>query len=111
MRTLSRALTMFLLLASAGVAFAADDAAPSRAADLAAPVRILAGGVPILAKGGFAVPFMGDFDGDGKKDLLVGQWHEGRLRIYRNVAAGAEPEFDKGEDFLAGGGWACVPWG
>jgi hypothetical protein len=111
MRTLSRASTMFLLLASAGVAIAADDVALSRAADLSAPVRLSAGGLPILAEGGFAAPFMGDFDGDGKKDLLVGQWHAGRLRIYRNVGGGGAPELGKGEDFVADGGWACVPWG
>ncbi len=54
---------------SAGVALAADDVVPSRAADLSAPVRLSAGGLPILAEGGFASPFVGDFDGDGKKDL------------------------------------------
>ena len=38
--------------------------APLRAADLAPPVRITAGGQPIDV-GGHSAPFLGDFDGDG----------------------------------------------
>ena len=39
-----------------------------------------------------AVPALGDFFGDGGKDLMVGQ-HAGRLRVYRDVGAGGRPEF------------------
>jgi len=60
----------------------ADGTAVGRAADLAPPVRITAGGRPIDVEG-FAAPFVGDFDEDGKNDLLVGQCQAGRLRIFQ----------------------------
>jgi len=82
--------------------------AVKRAADLAPPVRITAGGRPIEVEG-FAAPFVGDFDGDGKNDLLVGQYILGRLRIYRNVGTNARPKFDTFEWFKAGGRIAGVP--
>ena len=74
------------------------------AADLAPPVAVTVGGVPIdLAadaiadvRGDNSFPWVGDFDGDGKLDLLVGQHgrgksKEGHLRIYRNLGGKAEP--------------------
>ncbi len=56
-----------------------------------------------------AAPFVGDFDADGKHDLLVGQFHLGRMRIYRNVGSKARPEFETFEWFTAGGLIAGVP--
>jgi len=82
--------------------------APLRAADLAPPVRITAGGVPIDVDG-HAAPFLGDFNGDGRNDLLVGQNIGGRLRIYRNTGTNARPKFDSFEWFKAGERIACVP--
>jgi len=89
------------------VAEEAEEPAVKRAADLAPPVRITAGGQPIEVEG-FAAPFVGDFDGDGKNDLLVGQYILGRLRIYRNVGTNARPKFDSFEWFKAGGRIAGV---
>jgi hypothetical protein len=42
----------------------ADEPAAQRAADLAPPVLVMAGGKPIDVDG-YATPFVGDFDGDG----------------------------------------------
>src|SRR5262249_42265696 len=77
-------------------------AAAGDAADLAAPVAVSVGGVPIdgADEDWHSSPWVGDFDGDGKLDLLVGQghgkfeggkWQGGRLRIYRNLGGKAEP--------------------
>lgn len=72
------------------------------AEEFAAPVRILAGGVPIAVAGGHAAPCVVDFDRDGKRDLLVGQFFgttprtilEGHARFYRNVGTEQHPRFD-----------------
>jgi hypothetical protein len=79
-------------------------ATAGEAADLAPPVAVTVGGVPIdLAadaidnvRGDNSFPWVGDFDGDGTLDLLVGQHgreksREGHLRIYRNLGGKAEP--------------------
>ena len=79
-------------------------AAAGDAADLAPPFAVTVDGVPIdltadsKAKwpGDDSFPWLGDFDGDGKLDLLVGQHGraksiEGHLRIYRNLGGKGEP--------------------
>jgi hypothetical protein len=63
-------------------------------ADLAPPVLVESGGKPIDVEIGHAAPFVGDFDGDGLADLLVGQFGEGKLRIYRNRGTKASPRLD-----------------
>jgi hypothetical protein len=63
----------------------------------AAGIRIQAGTAPIDV-GGFrgAAPFVGDLDGDGLDDLLVGE-ESGHLRIYRSVGTKQEPRFEQFE--------------
>ena len=61
---------------------------------LAEPVPVEADGKPLARQGpGYALeyPFAGDFDGDGRQDLLLGDRERGRLRVYRNVGTDAAP--------------------
>lgn len=91
-------------------------AAIARAADvsdeLAPPVPVLAGGQPVdTQRIGHAAPFFGDFDGDGLADLLVGEFYQGRLRVYRNVGTRDEPVFGDYTWFNAGAELGRVPTG
>ncbi len=81
------------------------------AADLAAPIRVTAGGQPIDVEVGHAAPWVADFDGDGLRDLLVGQFGNGKLRLYRNRGTEKAPEFSTFAWFQAGGADARVPAG
>ena len=59
-----------------------------------APVALEASGVPInVGAGGNASPYIVDWDGDGRQDLLLGQYSGGRIRFYRNVGEHFAPEF------------------
>ena len=75
------------------------------APDLAPPVHVLADGKPLdVERIGHAAPFVGDFYGDGKPALLVGQFSGGKLRVYRNVGTRTEPKFGGFEWFRASDG-------
>ena len=79
--------------------------------DLAPPVRLTAGGQPINVDIGHAAPFVADLKGNGSRVLLVGQFGEGKLRLYPNVGTKKEPKFDKFEWLKVGGSVATVPTG
>jgi hypothetical protein len=76
---------------------------------LATPVEVLAGGAPIDPEVGHATPNLVDWDGDGKRDLLVGQFGGGRLRVYLNSGTDADPKFRDFRFAKAGGKDASVP--
>ena len=79
--------------------------------DLAPPVKLQAGGKPIDVDIGHAAPFVADFAGDGVLHLLVGQFRDGKLRVYRNTGTRERPRFDAFTWFQAGGGDGKVPSG
>jgi len=81
------------------------------ASDLAPPVQLHAGGQPINVDMGHAAPFVADLKGDGNMVLLVGQFGEGRLRLYPNVGSKNDPQFDKFDWFKVGGKPVSVPAG
>lgn len=125
--TPSRAVTALI----AGLPLACTAVAQSDG--LLPPVRIVAGGAAIDVTTGHAAPYVRDVDGDGNKDLLVGEFGDGefpvdelpaaleagwkrpgnfangRVRIYRNHGTNAAPRFEDFEYLRAGGGIATVP--
>lgn len=80
-------------------------------AELMPPVRIEAAGKPIDTAVGHAHPLVVDFDGDGVQDLLVGQFGEGILWIYRNEGTNAQPKLAAGVKFKDGSKDGRVPTG
>jgi len=97
-----------LVLVLAGM-IAADSTPPSM--ELEPPVRLEAAGKPIDTENGHAAPFVYDFDGDGIKDLLVGQFGDGLLWIYRNEGTNSEPKLAAGVKFKEGKEDGRVPSG
>ncbi|MEM6571616.1 MAG: hypothetical protein AAF957_24605 [Planctomycetota bacterium] len=72
----------------------------------APPVQLLAAGEPVQTEQpGYASPAWYDFDGDGKHDLVVGQFAGGKMRVYRSTEDG----LGAGEWIQAGGETAEVP--
>ena len=86
-------------------------AAEPVANDLAPPVQLQAGGQPINVGMGHAAPFVADLKGDGRMVLLVGQFGQGKLRLYPNLGTQSEPKFDRFEWFQAGGQVVSLPAG
>lgn len=97
-----------VVLAVTGLAAGAAGAVSD---EMAPPVRIEAAGEAIDTDVGHAAPFVCDFDGDGVQDLLVGQFGEGQLRIYRNEGTNAEPKLAAGVKFKDGQEDGTVPHG
>jgi hypothetical protein len=95
-----RTLLLSTLLVGCGVAVAS-------AQEFKPPVRFEAGGVPVRVESpGYAAPCWADIDGDGKKDLLVGQFHGGKIKVYKNLGDG---KLAAGEWLKAEGAVAEVP--
>jgi hypothetical protein len=71
----------------------------------------MAAGKPIDTDVGHAAPFVADFDGDGVNDLLVGQFGDGILWVYRNEGTNAAPKYAAGVKFKGGKEDGRVPTG
>ena len=75
------------------------------AAEFAPPVRLKAGGTPIRVESpGYAAPCWVDVD--GKKELFVGQFKGGKIKVYKHLA---KEDFAKGVWLQAEGQVAEVP--
>src|SRR5215471_8257015 len=79
----------------------------ARAVEFADPVRLKSGSEPIRVESpGYACPCWADIDGDGKKDLLVGQFAGGKIRVFKNLG---DAKLAQGVWLQAGGRVAEIP--
>ncbi|MCA9051608.1 MAG: hypothetical protein KDA89_22875 [Planctomycetaceae bacterium] len=82
------------------------------APDLAEPFRLQAGGEPIdiglLSNIAHAGPTVADVDGDGDRDLLVGDF-PGFFWYFQNDGTDEEPRYLAGTQLMAGGAAAKTP--
>ncbi|SRR5213594_1759866 len=71
------------------------------------PVRLKGGDEFVRVESpGWAAPCWDDIDGDGKKDLLVGQFNDGKIRVFKGLGGG---KLARGEWLKAEGKVAKVP--
>lgn len=120
------AMKTLLALSILSLALPAQQSGPTPASGLLPPERITAAGAPIDVTVGHAAPYVMDFDGDGVRDLLVGEFGDGefpaarlpmqkgsfvhgRLRIYKNHGSDHKPRFERFEYLMAGGVPASIP--
>jgi FG-GAP repeat len=77
------------------------------ASEFERPVRLTADGAPVRVESpGYAAPCWADVDGDGKADLLVGQFRQGKIKVFKNLGGG---KLAAGDWLRAGGQVAEVP--
>ena len=126
--TLNKPYRFSLSCLAIGLAVIASTAAAAEV--LEAPFRIKAQDTVIDVTVGHAAPYIIDFDGDGLRDLLLGEFGRGsfpisrlpedpelrkmgfansKLRIYRNIGTNHAPKYEKFEYLAAGGEHASIP--
>jgi hypothetical protein len=64
-----------------------------------------------LSVGYYSIPCVTDWNGDGKKDLLVGYQTNSMIRVYTNSGTDAQPAFKNFYDLQADGTSICHPCG
>jgi hypothetical protein len=67
------------------------------------PATNMFAGAAALDVGTYAIPCVADWNGDGKKDLLVGYQPSGMIRLYTNSGTDASPVFSSYSTLQAGG--------
>ena len=88
------------------------ESAPSFGYEFESPVRLQAGGEFVSVESpGYACPTMADVDGDGKQDLVVGQFRNGNMQFYKNIAADNDhpPSLASADWLMTGEERAIVP--
>jgi len=74
-------------------------------------VRLKADGEVIDVEIGHLVPCVTDWNNDGKKDLIVGQFSGGKIRLYLNRGTDSAPAFKDFTYLSAGGEEISLPAG
>ena len=73
------------------------------------PGQLVYAGAAPLAPGSYAIPCVVDWNGDGRKDLLVGYQTAGKVALYLNAGSDANPAFTSYANLQAGGVDICLP--
>ncbi|MCB9895822.1 MAG: FG-GAP repeat protein [Planctomycetes bacterium] len=101
-------------LGSVAVLLGASALSASDTYEFEAPELLTAGGEAILTEApGYAAPCLADIDGDGVRDLLVGQFKSGKINFYKGLKSDdgtlkfARQQFLQadGEDAVVPGVW------
>jgi hypothetical protein len=74
------------------------------------PTFIYDGGVQIDVDY-YGSPYVYDWNGDGKKDLILGQFTSGYIRFYSNIGSDLNPQFSGFEYLSASGSQITLPYG
>jgi hypothetical protein len=96
-----------LFVIVAGLAAAGAFAAVPR---FAAPEYVMDAGVPIDV-GYYGAPTMADWNQDGAKDLILGQFELGKIRLYLNQGPDTAPVFNGYTFFQVAGLDISLPYG
>lgn len=83
----------------------------SASAGLKEGVKLEADGEAIDVQVGHLVPLAMDWNDDGKKDLIVGQFSGGKIRLYLNHGTDSAPVFKDFEYLRAGDAEISLPAG
>ena len=67
------------------------------------PGQLVKAGAAPLAPGTYAIPCVADWNGDGRKDLIVGYQTAGKVALYLNVGSDSNPVFTSYANLRAGG--------
>jgi hypothetical protein len=74
------------------------------------PAMVNDNGTPIDV-GYYGAPVMFDWNLDGAKDIICGQFEQGKIRFYPNLGPDTAPEFNGYSYLKAGVGEITLPYG
>ena len=103
------ALTLFVPSAATGTIFqdADEKSSDPSVAEFDDPFQLKAGSEFIRVESpGYAAPCLADMNGDGLKDLIVGQFNDGKMKVYLSQGDG---KFSEGQWLEVDGKPAEIP--